>query len=116
MHPLILQYGINSVVFAEGYFRDSALTKGRKLCTANYVYGVEETVCGSNLPSEIAAKCHSQVKQASYDVKVQLNEIALPRTLVESSSLFFFLLALSSALFSLGYVQVLMDSSKPLTV
>ncbi|KAH7964029.1 hypothetical protein HPB51_027729 [Rhipicephalus microplus] len=68
----LLTYGFSSVVFAEGYFRDSALSKGRKLRTANYVYGVEETVFGSNSPSEIAAKCNSQVKQASNDVKVQL--------------------------------------------
>lgn len=73
MPPVILQYGFSCIVFADGHFCNSVLSKGRKLCTANYVYGVEETVYGGNLDSEIAAKCHSQVKQASYDVKVQVS-------------------------------------------
>ncbi|XP_065306677.1 uncharacterized protein [Dermacentor albipictus] len=73
MAPVVLRYGFRKVAGIDEYFRASALEKGRKLCAAKYAYDVEETLERFDGDSQVVAKCHSQVRQATYDVNIQLS-------------------------------------------
>nr|XP_050023413.1 uncharacterized protein LOC126517661 [Dermacentor andersoni] len=73
MAPVVLRHGFRKVAGIDEYFRASALEKGQKLCAAKYAYDVEETLEWFDGDSQVAAKCHSQVRQATYDVNIQLS-------------------------------------------
>ncbi|XP_077532385.1 uncharacterized protein LOC144162228 [Haemaphysalis longicornis] len=76
MPPVVLRYGFARVNSPEEFLRESLLSKGRKLCTASYVYNAEESdphEAGGPRSSRVTAKCNSQVKDMSYDVAIQLS-------------------------------------------
>lgn len=74
MAPVVLRYGFGNISWPEDYFPRKALENGEKLFKADYVYGVEETVPCRDSDSQVTAKCHSQVHQASYDVSIQVSQ------------------------------------------
>lgn len=49
------------------------MDKGRKLCTARYVYDVEECDPQDAGSSRVTAKCHSQVKNIPYNITIQVS-------------------------------------------
>lgn len=76
MPPVVLRYGFARVNSPEEFLRESLLSKGRKLCTASYVYNAEESdphEAGGPRSSRVTAKCNSQVKDMSYDVAIQVS-------------------------------------------
>lgn len=91
MAPVVLRYGFSKITWPEDHFRRKALENGAKLCKAKYVYDVEETVSCRDSDSQVAAKCHSQVHQASYDVTLQVSEhLMLDRLLPRVPVLFLY--------------------------
>ena len=68
MPPIILRCGFTDVMCADGYRRESELSKGRKLSNAKYVYEVEEAVFRRDSDCDLSAKC-----QAPYDVNLQVS-------------------------------------------
>ncbi|KAK8767571.1 hypothetical protein V5799_005647 [Amblyomma americanum] len=73
MAAVVLRYGFKKIAGIEDYFHRGVLEKGKKLCAANYVYGVEEYCPGNDVASVVTAKCHSQVQQDEYNVNIKLS-------------------------------------------
>ncbi|XP_077486251.1 uncharacterized protein LOC144097395 isoform X2 [Amblyomma americanum] len=72
MAAVVLRYGFKKIAGIEDYFRRGVLEKGKKLCAANYDYGVEEYCPGNDVASVVTAKCHSQVQQDEYNVNIKV--------------------------------------------
>ncbi|XP_054926413.2 uncharacterized protein [Dermacentor andersoni] len=64
---VVLYHGLQRISGAEDFFRGGTLRKGKKLCSAEYVYAVQE------LSGEVLARCQSQVKRVAYEVELQLS-------------------------------------------
>ncbi|XP_070385538.1 uncharacterized protein [Dermacentor albipictus] len=66
---VVLFHGLQRISGAEDFFRGGTLRKGKKLCSAEYVYAVQE------LGGEVLAPCQSQVKRVAYEVELQLRKL-----------------------------------------